>query len=208
MQIVKKFLANGAIANLLNNTYLKARNAADSADIDVLKVNASDVIEFASFPQKSGTPANANDLVNKDYVDTNAGTGDIKSDGTVAFAADQSMGGFKLTNLAAPTVNTDAATKLYVDTAASAQKSWFQAALTLNGTDITNQYKDLSHVGVTGSIMLFVNGVFQRPGTDFTINYTGGSGGNTRITFAADLATGGAAELVSGDVLYFQYQIN
>lgn len=41
----------------------------------------------------------------------------IKSNGTVAFAADQSMGGFKITNLGTPSTSTDAATKGYVDTA-------------------------------------------------------------------------------------------
>jgi hypothetical protein len=39
--------------------------------------------------------------------------------GTNAFAANQSMGGFKLTNLATPTVSTDAVTKAYADGLAS-----------------------------------------------------------------------------------------
>lgn len=39
----------------------------------------------------------------------------IKKNGSVAFTADQSMGGFKLTNLAAPTADNDAARKKYVD---------------------------------------------------------------------------------------------
>jgi len=52
------------------------------------------------------------------FVDVPAGSisGVIYADGSVAFTADQSMGGFKLTNLAAPVSNGDAATKLYVDT--------------------------------------------------------------------------------------------
>lgn len=41
--------------------------------------------------------------------------GDIRSDGTVAFAADESMGGFKLTNVGTPTNPGDAANKAYVD---------------------------------------------------------------------------------------------
>ena len=40
----------------------------------------------------------------------------IRKQGTVAFEADQSMGSNKLTNLADPTADADAANKLYVDT--------------------------------------------------------------------------------------------
>jgi len=42
------------------------------------------------------------------------GGGDIKSDGTIPFAANESMGGFKLTNVGAPTSGTDAANRQYV----------------------------------------------------------------------------------------------
>lgn len=49
------------------------------------------------------------------WVTITSGSGDIRSDGTVPFAADESMGGFKLINLATPTVGTDAANKNYVD---------------------------------------------------------------------------------------------
>jgi len=72
-QIKTKFLSDNAVDDtkikLRNNQYLKARNAADSGDVNMIKVNASDVIEFAAFPQKSGTPSNADDLANKSYVD-------------------------------------------------------------------------------------------------------------------------------------------
>lgn len=73
-QIKTKFILDNAITDpkfrARNNQHIRARNAADNGDVNILKVNASDVIEFASFPQKSGTPASANELVNKDYVDT------------------------------------------------------------------------------------------------------------------------------------------
>ncbi len=43
----------------------------------------------------------------------------IQADGGQAFTADQSVGGFKLTNLGTPTASTDAANKSYVDGVAS-----------------------------------------------------------------------------------------
>jgi len=81
-----------------------------------------------------------------------------------------------------------------------------KVSLTLNGTDITNQYKDMSVVIKASSLLLVVDGVVQNEGTDYTVSLTGGAGGNTRITFAGDLATGGAA-LVSGDILRLQYRV-
>lgn len=83
--------------------------------------------------------------------------------------------------------------------------------LPLNSTDISNQYKDLTHVAAginagTNSISLsVVGGPQQEKGVDYTVSLTGGMFGNTRITFAGDLATGGAAALVSGDILMVQY---
>lgn len=76
-QIKTKFILDNAITDpkfrARNNQYIRGRNAADNGDVNILKVNGSDVIEFASFPQKSGTPANNDDLVNKSYVDSGLG---------------------------------------------------------------------------------------------------------------------------------------
>lgn len=66
-QLKKKFIGNdqvGASKILLeNNSSLRGRNAADSANIDVLKINSSDVIEFASVPHVSADATSANELV-------------------------------------------------------------------------------------------------------------------------------------------------
>lgn len=76
-----------------------------------------------------GTPTNAADAANKNYVDTeisdlasdvatNLSTAlldKISVDGSIAFTGDQSMGGNALTNVLDPVNNQDAATKAYVD---------------------------------------------------------------------------------------------
>lgn len=73
---------------------------------------------------------------------------------------------------------------------------------TLSAGDITNQYVDLSHVAMTDSISVCPKGgIPQEPGVDYTISYTGGSGGNSRISFAGDLAS----TLVAGHKLMVKY---
>ena len=64
----------------------------------------------------------------------------IQADGGQAFTADQSMGGFKLTNLATPTAGTDAANKTYVDGIAAglSWKTSVKAATTAAGTLATD----------------------------------------------------------------------
>ena len=80
-------------------------------------------------------------------------------------------------------------------------------SVTLDGTDITNQYVDLANVALAGSIDFQPDGAMtQVEGVDYTVNLTGGAGGNTRITFAGDLATAGDAALVATDVVRIKYQ--
>jgi hypothetical protein len=68
------------------------------------------------------------------YTFGSGGTGDIKSDGSVPFAADQSMGGNQLTNVGTPSSSTDAATKGYVDTAVAGAGSSVTAGNGLTDT--------------------------------------------------------------------------
>jgi hypothetical protein len=83
--------------------------------------------------------------------------------------------------------------------------------ITLNATNISNQYVDLAHVifGASPSVnsagVYVVGGPEQQKTVDYTVSLTGGVVGVTRISFAGDLATGGGAALVSGDVLVIDY---
>ena len=328
-QIVKKFIGNDQVGatkiDLENNSYIRSRNAANSADINMNKVNASDIIEVAvdvqhdanilassdntkdiganatrfanifttflratsaasvgtgttgayveasitlpsgtttagSYTAKNGTSggrvglfsqneatanATATDDVRIETGNKTAGTGDS---GTITIQPGTSAGGnrgslninarfvsaqgaafistggiFKtssaMTNgqlligstgadpvAAAITAGsgitvTNAAGSITI-AATGSGSTWNKENLTLNGTDITNQYKDLAFAVTSNSLMLSVNGVIQYEGTDYSLSIPGSV---TRVTFLGDLATAGAAALVSGDILHVQY---
>jgi len=75
---------------------------------------------------------------------------------------------------------------------------------TLAAGDITNGYIDLANVALANSIQLLVKNagvMLEGASHDYTVNLTGGAGGNTRITWVNDLAT----NLEAGDVLQVAY---
>lgn len=85
-----------------------------------------------------------------------------------------------------------------IDTATAAQESF-----TLDGTDISNQYVDLTNIANAGSVILTPDGgPMQIEGVDYILSTPGAF---TRVTFAGDLASGGDAALVATDVIYIKY---
>jgi hypothetical protein len=72
-QIVTKFIADNAVddtkVRLQNQGWLRARNQANSADVDIVEVDASNTIQFGSVPQTPSAPVATNDVTNKNYVD-------------------------------------------------------------------------------------------------------------------------------------------
>lgn len=337
--IKKKFLATGAVAKLLNNVFITGRNAANSADVDILKLNASDKAEIAidllpsadgsknlgsgSFRygsifanllkaqdsstiidllnkqlinnsavavlEFSGTnaetavaPTSANHIANKSYVDNalgsyipssekgaNNGVAELDAGGKVPVAqlpsSLMSYEGTWNATTNSPTLadGTGNAGDVYIVSVAGTQdlgsgnitfavgdwviyngtiwqkssnsnavvsvnsqtgvvvldsddiaegtinkyaKTWSKESITLVAGDITNQYVDLAQTIQASSLDLVVDGVMQTEGVDYTISLTGGAGGVTRLTFAGDLATGGASALVATDILRIKYQ--
>lgn len=81
-------------------------------------------------PYVNGNVADADEINNELDDISDALTNSINTAGTKAFGADQSMGGFKLTDLAAPSGNNDAARKKYVDDAITAAAQPVDATLT------------------------------------------------------------------------------
>ena len=66
--------------------------------------------------------------------------------------------------------------------------------------DITNGYIDLASEALLDSIDMVVSGLVSTEGSDYTVSYTGGGGGVTRIDFSAHTPT-----LIAGDVLSIKY---
>lgn len=83
-QIQKKFIKDAAVDGakllLLNDQTMKARNAADSADVSLMKLDASDVLKLLKLPRVDAAlaaPSDDKDLSTKEYVD-----GEIESNVT------------------------------------------------------------------------------------------------------------------------------
>lgn len=101
----------------------------------------------------------------------------------------------------------DKSTKLDSATNAVVAKRSRREQFTLGAGDIANGYVDLAHVATQGSVRLGVKGFGEQlEGDDFTVNYTGGTGSNTRVTLAGGLAVGGTSELVAGDKVQVDYE--
>lgn len=115
---------NSALVDVAGNGVLGWAPVADAEDVsDLITLsgvaeNATDLGTFdGSTIPDSQTIKQALQALETE-VETKADDADvIKKDGSVAFTADQSMGGFKITNLAAPSSSTDAVNKGYVDQA-------------------------------------------------------------------------------------------
>jgi hypothetical protein len=268
-QISTKFIFANAVtdlkARLASAGYLRSRNAANSGDVNLIRANASDVIEFPSVPQiASGTPSANADIATVLFVNNAvAGTIQVMKTGVKAVAssaitlsAPQTIDGVSViagdrvlvtAQASAPTngiyvvaagawsraTDSDTAGELLMGTSVYVQSGtnyantiWSQSSNnvttlgtdsisyskvtpknkkenpTLSGTDITNQYKDLAILTLSSSLILSVSGAMQTEGTDYSLSTVGGV---TRVTFLGDLATGGNAALVSGDIMNFSY---
>ena len=82
-QIKKKWIEDNAVDGdklaLLNEQFVRGRNAADTSYLNLLKVNSNDKGEFGVEPVFSGSPSSASSLVNRQYVlDVIAGIRDLK----------------------------------------------------------------------------------------------------------------------------------
>jgi hypothetical protein len=101
-----------------NELGLSAETAERALELDASGKVKSSSVTSTELGHLSGVTSGI-----QSQLDSKADTTDVVlRDGTQAFTGDQSMGGNKLTNLAAPTADNDAARKIDVDTAAAGIK--------------------------------------------------------------------------------------
>lgn len=280
MIIVERAIGANAVTDaklrLRNNQNLRARNAANTADVSLLKIDASNLLYFQLQPKFAGAAALADDLVNlqtlQDYV---SGVVNLKNPVRVASTANQALGGagaqtidgvaladgdrialvsqtsaiengvydydftagnFTLTRASDfddspgsevrqgstfdvlegtvngakrfllttfnPVVGTDSL--IFVVTPSGVLvPTELEEIITLDSTDVTNQYVDLLNEVLNPSVKLFWSGLLQTKGTDYSLSLEGGV---TRVTFLGDLASAGAISLANGDKVTVSYE--
>lgn len=132
-----------------------------------------------------------------------AGQGITKTGSTISIDAGDGLGfsGNSLVVLVDDDL-VDGTTKVLVGGEIAGRRR-FEEPKTITGTDITNGYIDLAKVASRDSVLMFPRfGLKQKETVDFTVSYTGGAGGKTRVTFAGDLGS----IIEAGDILDMNYE--
>lgn len=222
-QIQTKFIAAGAVTNTQVNasagivySKLSLTNSIVNADINSAAAIAYSKLALTGSIVNADINASAAIAYSKLALTNDIVNADINSAAAIAYS--------KLAlaaSVQASDMNSGAATSGQVLTAngtggaaylsPAATATFASQQITLASGDITSQFVDLAHpvLGASAAsnslILSVVGGPEQLKAVDYTVSLTGGSGGVTRVTFAGDLATGGNAALVSGDILMVNY---
>lgn len=147
-----------------NDTALRGRNQADSADINILKVNTIDQPEFLTQPQFNGAPVVNNDLVNKGYVlDVLAGLRDPKDACRVASTANIDLATGGLLNIDGVVVSAGDRVLVKNQTApaengiyVAAVGAWVRSTDADDDVEVTNGMSTLITEGLTNVRKIYV----------------------------------------------------
>jgi hypothetical protein len=85
---------------------------------------------------------------------------------------------------------------------------WHKESYAITSTLTSGAFFDLDHVAEVDSISAFVDrlAIHEGASEDYSVSYTGGVGGVTRIAFLNALVTPGQQQLSNGDTIFFKYQ--
>lgn len=146
---------------LRNDQCLRGRNAGDTADVNILKVNGSDAVEFCAQPKWNADPVANDDLANKGYVlDVLSGLRDPKdavqlaSTGNLTLSGEQTIDGVLTSSSRVLVKNQTVASEngIYI-TAAGA---WSRASDADEDDEVTQGMSCLVTEGTTNARKLYV----------------------------------------------------
>jgi hypothetical protein len=85
---------------------------------------------------------------------------------------------------------------------------WYKESYAITSTLTSGAFFDLDHAAEVDSISAFVDrlAIHEGASLDYSVSYTGGTGGVTRITFLNALVSPGQQQLSNGDTIFFKYQ--
>ena len=178
------FSSSIALSNLDGLGFKRGVVVSEFSTDSGMTENAADIVSTQSavrgyIDKRLGIDYGGGPVIQADLI----GSGFLALNGALAMKGDLNMSNYKIGNLAAPTSNADAATKLYVDTV---------AALTDQLTELT----DVTISGVANADLLvynsatgkWVNRVFQ-PRGHLNLTYTA-TGTSIKVTGATKTGTG------------------
>lgn len=192
-------VTTGAYFSVVNGTvYSGYEVLLTTADPIVINTTALTFVKYPSTLSLTG-----GDMITKNGNDFSV---DLQTNGGLESSNPGNQAGQLRIRVDTAALEKDRTTAINTSTGALVARKHNKQTFTLSSQDITNQYIDVAFIAGDSSVNFGVLGAgFQAETTDYTVNYTGGAGGKTRISFAGGLATAGVSALAAGDVIQVQY---
>jgi hypothetical protein len=192
-------VTSGAYFTVVNGTVYSGYEVILTT-VDPITINTT-ALSFVKYP--STLSLTGGDMIVKSGNDFAV---DLQANGGLESSNPGNQAGQLRIKVDTSSLEKDKTTAINTSTGAIVARKHNKQTFTLSAQDITNQYIDLSFIAGDGSVNFAVQGGgAQLEGVDYTVNYTGGTGGKSRLTFTNGLATAGVSALASGDVIQTQY---
>lgn len=199
-------LANAAGTEVTTGAYFSVINGTVLAGYEYILTTSDPITINTTALTFAGYPSTLS-LIGGDMVTKSGNTFsvDLQTNGGLESSNPGNDAGQLRIRVDAATLEKDKTTAINTGNGSLIARKTVKQTFTLSATDITNQFVDLTTVAGDSSVIFYVDGgPTQREGSDYSVNYTGGTGGKTRITFTGGLATAGVSALAAGDVVVIQ----